>query len=222
MCGYSCRNWHRSFVGGAAGFGGFKYRVEINNGLVTVKKKALQTQEQMKLAASSAMDKTKSKIVVIVDGVKQRGVAAGKFTRARAGGFAKLPEQAMASDKFKVTAASGAAGAIVGGGTGAVVGTTAGAAVGLIPALFTFGLSIPFCAVVGGCVGTASGSATGAAGGSAIGYGGYMYKKEIRSGADTVATKLKDQTACAKKTAWSSAAKVSDSIKFYSGTGGTA
>jgi hypothetical protein len=208
--------------GGAAGFGGYRYRVEIKNGLVTIHKKALVSHAQAKLAVCQAVDKTKSKVIVIVDGVKQRSLAAGKFTKTRAGEFAAKTQQVVASEKFKVTAATATAGAVVCGGTGAVIGTTAGAALGMIPALFTFGLSIPVCAVVGGCMGTMSGTATGAAGGGAIGYGGFTYKKEIKSGAETVVATVKEQTACAKSKVCLSAAKVTESIKFYSGTGGTA
>merc|ERR1711881_458975 len=68
--------------GGVAGFGGYKYRVEIKNGLVTIQKKALETHGQTKVVAGRAMDRTKANVVVLVDGVKQRGLAAGKFTKA--------------------------------------------------------------------------------------------------------------------------------------------
>jgi len=211
-----------ALVGGGAGFGGYKYRVQIKNGIVTIQKKASETHGQTKVAAGRAISSTKANVVVLVDSVKQRGLAAGKFTKVRAGEFAAKTQQVVSSDKFKVTAASATAGAVAGGGAGAVVGTTAGAALGLIPALFTFGLSIPVFAVVGGCIGTASGTATGAAGGGAIGYGGYTYKKEIRAGAKTVVTTVNDNTQLAKNKLQFSAAKVSESIKFYSGTGGTA
>merc|ERR1711874_602781 len=54
---------------------------------------------------------------------------------------------------------------------------------GVVPALFTFGLSIPVFAVVGGgaglCVGTAVGGATGSVGGGAVGYGVYGKRAEI-------------------------------------------
>lgn len=128
----------------------------------------------------------------------------------------------MASDKFKVTAATTTAGAAAGGGAGAIIGTTAGAALGLIPALFTFGLSLPVGAVVGGCVGTAAGTTAGAAGGGAIGYGGYTYKKEIRSGVETLVAKVKEQTASAKSNVSASIAKAGDSIKSYRTTKATA
>merc|ERR1712048_818306 len=79
----------------------------------------------------------------------------------------------------------------MGGGAGGAVGLTTGAVaggvVGLLPALFTFGLSIPVFAIVGGgaglCVGTAVGSTTGAVGGGATGYGIYGKRSEIAEGA---------------------------------------
>ena len=47
----------------------------------------------------------------------------------------------------------------IGGGIGTVIGATIGAALGVIPALFTFGLSIPVFAAVGGGTGLVMGSA---------------------------------------------------------------
>merc|ERR1719436_1721799 len=61
----------------------------------------------------------------------------------------------IASNKaVQVTAASAAGGAVTlgtaGGITGLATGGTLGAAIGLVPALFTFGLSIPIGAATGG------------------------------------------------------------------------
>mmetsp|Transcript_46437 Transcript_46437/g.83851 ORF Transcript_46437/g.83851 Transcript_46437/m.83851 type:complete len:80 (-) Transcript_46437:28-267(-) len=59
-----------------------------------------------------------------------------------------------------------------------------GAAVGIVPAVFTFGLSIPVGAMLGGgagCVtGAATGAGTGLAAGTAVGYGGYAYRSELK------------------------------------------
>merc|ERR1712048_911658 len=79
----------------------------------------------------------------------------------------------------------------MGGGAGGAVGLTTGAiaggVVGILPALFTFGLSIPVFAVVGGgaglCVGTAVGGTAGTVGGGAVGYGVYGKRSEIAEGA---------------------------------------
>eukprot|EP00929_Paragymnodinium_shiwhaense_P085224 TRINITY_DN45657_c0_g1_i1.p1 TRINITY_DN45657_c0_g1~~TRINITY_DN45657_c0_g1_i1.p1 ORF type:complete len:472 (+),score=89.73 TRINITY_DN45657_c0_g1_i1:122-1537(+) len=74
-----------------------------------------------------------------------------------------------------VTALGGAA--AVGTGTGALgfaCGGIMGAAVGVVPALFTFGLSIPIGAAIGSgmglCLGATTGGAVGGLGGGATGY----------------------------------------------------
>mmetsp|Transcript_7788 Transcript_7788/g.13821 ORF Transcript_7788/g.13821 Transcript_7788/m.13821 type:complete len:417 (+) Transcript_7788:53-1303(+) len=74
---------------------------------------------------------------------------------------------------FRTKAISGALGASVGGVTGATVGTAVGGAlgavVGLVPAVFTFGLSVPIGAALGSglglTTGTVLGGGTGAFGG---------------------------------------------------------
>merc|ERR1712039_958984 len=61
-----------------------------------------------------------------------------------------------------------------GGATGLVAGGAAGAALGVVPAIFTFGLSIPIGAAIGsgagGVVGTTVGGVCGLVGGGTIGY----------------------------------------------------
>lgn len=85
---------------------------------------------------------------------------------------------AAANPRHRAGACGAAGGAVVLGGTGGAAGLTVGGALGAlcgaVPALFTFGLSIPAGAVLGGgaglCVGTAVGGATGIAVGAAAGY----------------------------------------------------
>jgi hypothetical protein len=199
--------------GGLAGFTGYKYRVEINNGLVTIKKKASDVHSETKNRAGRALAASKAKVVVLVNGVKQKSLTTFRSTKARAGELA-------ANQKVQVTAASATAGAVAGGGTGAIVGTTAGAALGLPLALFTFGLSIPVGGMIGCAVGTVSGGVTGATAGGVAGYGGYTYKKEIRTGAEALLAKVKTTTESAGNSVRYSAAKMGASIKC--GTGGTA
>merc|ERR1711971_1479405 len=78
------------------------------------------------------------------------------------------------------------------GTTGALVG----GAVGIVPALFTFGLSIPIGAMIGGgaglCVGAVGGSSAGAVTGGAVGYGAYSKRAEIGN-AKTQAEKKADE-----------------------------
>merc|ERR1712232_1485459 len=96
----------------------------------------------------------------------------------------------------------GAGGAVVGGTTGGAVGTVAGAGtgalIGLPAALFTFGLSIPVCATIGGGVGCAAGATTGAAAGGVVGgsagYNGHKYRKEIAGGASKAWGRLQNGT----------------------------
>merc|ERR1712203_249538 len=94
----------------------------------------------------------------------------------------------------QVTAASAIVGAgtfgAVGGGVGLVGGGAVGAAVGVPAAIFTFGLSIPFCAtvgaVVGGGTGATVGGTTGLVTGGAAGYQVYAHKEGIKDGAANV------------------------------------
>eukprot|EP00930_Biecheleria_cincta_P074014 TRINITY_DN61250_c0_g1_i1.p1 TRINITY_DN61250_c0_g1~~TRINITY_DN61250_c0_g1_i1.p1 ORF type:complete len:356 (-),score=64.38 TRINITY_DN61250_c0_g1_i1:444-1391(-) len=67
--------------------------------------------------------------------------------------------------KMQVTGAAGVSGAVVlgtaAGTTGLLCGSLLGAACGVVPAFFTFGLSIPLGAVVGGGMGLTAGTVCG-------------------------------------------------------------
>jgi hypothetical protein len=99
--------------------------------------------------------------------------------------------QTASDPHVQVTAAAAVAGGAslgtAGGAVGATLGGVVGAAVGVVPALFTFGLSIPVFgavgAAVGGGAGATVGGTTGLVGGGAAGYYGYAHKDEIRQGA---------------------------------------
>merc|ERR1712190_628396 len=113
----------------------------------------------------------------------------------------KAKTMEIASNKtVQVTAASAAGGAVTlgtaGGVTGLATGGTLGAAIGLVPALFTFGLSIPIGAAIGGgcglVAGTAVGGTTGLVGGGAVGYGAFTKRDEIKTGLAAAKTKVID------------------------------
>jgi hypothetical protein len=134
-----------------------------------------------------------------------RAVASGSKTYARAEFDALRSNgvKAFALQKFaqiktiaskpnvKVTALSAASGAVtIGGGAGLMgmaTGAGIGAAVGVVPAIFTFGLSIPVGAFMGGafglCAGTAVGGSVGLVGGGAVGHYGYEHRDEIKGAA---------------------------------------
>lgn len=105
-------------------------------------------------------------------------------TRASADYTQKCAQAFVSSRCTQVTVASAAVGAAAlgtaGATGGALAGGAAGMAIGLVPALFTFGLSIPVGAVIGGgiglCGGAATGGCAGLAGGASLGYGGYKLR----------------------------------------------
>merc|ERR1719230_2263710 len=101
------------------------------------------------------------------------------LTQAKVAKLAEKPVALARDSKFQCTTAGAAAGTLVGGATGGGTGTIIGAAVGVVPALFTFGLSIPVGAAIGGGIGLCAGGSVGAVGGGAAGYGGYTWRKEI-------------------------------------------
>merc|ERR1712046_374223 len=80
-----------------------------------------------------------------------------------------------------------------GGLMGLTAGAGVGAAVGVVPAIFTFGLSIPVGAFIGGtfglCAGTVVGGSAGLVGGGAAGYYGYERRDEINGVAECVMKK---------------------------------
>lgn len=111
--------------------------------------------------------------------------ASGADTRMST--VAEAASNMVADKRVQVTAASAAGGAVVagvgGGAVGLASGGAIGAAVGIVPAFFTFGLSIPVGAALGAAtglgVGTAVGGTAGLVGGGAAGYGAYGYKEQI-------------------------------------------
>lgn len=123
-------------------------------------------------------------------------------TQENARAVAKVAGSMTANPKIQVTAASAATGAVLVGAGGATVGVVSGsvvgAAVGFVPALFTFGLSIPICAFAGASVGLVSGAAVGSSagfvGGGAVGYGVYTNKNGIRSFTSTFIQRMRRST----------------------------
>merc|ERR1712087_193431 len=85
--------------------------------------------------------------------------------------------QVVSDKEVQATAKVAAGGAVVvgtgGAATGFVAGGVIGAAVGVVPAIFTFGLSIPVMAMVGSGIGVSAGSAVGGTTGAVAGAGGY-------------------------------------------------
>lgn len=146
-----------------------------------------------------------------------RAISAHHLAKGHAIKLGQNAHDLIVHPKFQVTSASAAGGAAVGGAGGGAAGFVAGgaigAAVGVLPALFTFGLSIPIGAAIGGgaglCVGSATGATAGAVGGGATGYNVHTYRNEIRSGANSAWTSANSFASVAKaKVVGTFAAKV--------------
>lgn len=119
----------------------------------------------------------------------QRGhLRRGRRLVLQAKGLAKDP-------RLRTVAMSGTGGAVVLGALGAQVGLVAGMAAGALAgaplAFFTFFLSIPTFAAVGGgvgaCAGAVAGAGTGLVGGSAVGGLGFAYRSELKVLASDIA-----------------------------------
>jgi len=195
----------------------YAYRTEIRDGMLYVKTKVVDGATNVCSAAGAASQK-------FADSAKEKAFVALDYTKNKAT-FAKTKAIAVGKNPvFQVTSASATAGGVMGGAIGGTVGIVGGAAIGLVPALFTFGLSIPVGAAVGFSTGAIAGSTTGAVSGGALGYGGITYRKEINDGARGVWGQVCTSADYVKTKAADSVVQVKESVKSLvgGGTGGTA
>merc|ERR1712070_1298751 len=141
-----------------------------------------------------------------------------------------IKEKATKLERKHVVIGSAGAGAVAGGaaggGAGVLTGGAVGALVGVVPALFTFGLSIPVCAVIGGAIGGGAGATAGGTGGAvaggAAGYTGHKYRKEIGSGARGLKNTVSSSAGSIKVKAHERTAQAREHISaMFGGTGGT-
>eukprot|EP00929_Paragymnodinium_shiwhaense_P020426 TRINITY_DN13625_c0_g1_i1.p1 TRINITY_DN13625_c0_g1~~TRINITY_DN13625_c0_g1_i1.p1 ORF type:complete len:407 (+),score=80.71 TRINITY_DN13625_c0_g1_i1:136-1356(+) len=163
----------------------------------------------------------------------QRPRCMAKFALVHAAAGSGKARAALSDAKVQATAVSAAGGAVAmglsGGATGFVAGGSVGTAVGLVPALFTFGLSVPFCAAFGSglgvCIGTTMGASFGAVSGGAAGYSIYVRRDELKSGSSRAWERVSDCTCYVKTKAHASASYVTDHLRLGllagGGTGGT-
>merc|ERR1719291_189016 len=135
----------------------------------------------IKLAAE-----TQVKIETVKDHLCSRAVAVAKGVKNAAN---DRSVQATAAGSIGGSAALAASG----GATGLATGSMVGAACGLVPAVFTFGLSIPIGAAIGGSTGFIAGSVAGGAvgvvGGGVAGRTAHKHQEQIGDGLAAVASK---------------------------------
>jgi len=174
-------------AGGAAGHGAYLYRAQLKDGAMKVRMITTDKANKFTVSITTTATSTRKQIMERALATKLKLTTLSSTTSTKT-------KQLVKNQRVQVTAASAAGGAAVGGVGGGAVGVGAGALVGLPAALFTFGLSIPVCATVGGAVGATAGATTGAAAGGAAGYNGHKYKKEISDGARSIFGKAKART----------------------------
>jgi hypothetical protein len=182
--------------GGLAGHAGYKYRVEIKDGLVYIQTTAVDSAKDAKIKITGAVNGTMIKVKTLSSKAQEEAMKLVTLTKDKIGKVMEKPIAIAREPKVQVTTAGAAAGTVAGGAMGGGAGVLVGAAVGVVPAIFTFGLSIPITAVIGGSVGLVAGSGVGAVSGGAVGFAGYSYRKELKESKDKarefVSVKVKD------------------------------
>jgi len=178
-------------TGGTVGYTIFTWRKELREFVNKVVDKFKQAKNASLAGVMSAFAATKARLVAARLSTLAQIQSAISITKTKVSVLTASSKQVAQDPKAQATAAGATVGGVALGGAGGVAGlatgVVAGGFVGIVPALFTFGLSIPVCAFVGGgaglFVGTAVGSTTGAVGGGAVGYGAYSKRAEIAEGA---------------------------------------
>jgi len=206
--------------GSIVGYGGHRYRKEIGAGVLTIKKSANGGVRSVKIFVHDRNQAAKA------HAAKQIEFARVKMSN----GVDVIKQKAGKLERKHIVAGGAGAGALTGGaaggGAGVVAGGAIGAAVGVVPAIFTFGLSIPVCAVIGGAIGGGVGVTAGGTGGAVVGgaagYGGHKYRKEIASGASGLKLSVSSSAGSIKLKAHERAAQAREHISaMLGGTGGT-
>jgi len=225
-------------LGGTAGYGAYTRRAEISSFIKKLRAKAVAGFGKVQVVAADAkakvaqkIDDAKVKAVDTLTLVKGFALSHTAAARERATGMArttKVKTLEIVSDKtVQVTAASATGGAAIlgtgGAAAGFATGGAIGAAVGVVPALFTFGLSIPVFAAIGsGCglaTGAVVGGTTGLVGGGATGYGVYTKRDAIGSTVTNTLSKVDSAAKLVKEKASTSADYVRN--RLGGATGGT-
>jgi len=204
MCGGVAGLLVGSTAGGAGGFCLYKYRVQIKDGFVQVKVKAHTFAADgygkakgaalsAKLAIQNKATQAREKAEVTI-ALEKTGAAAA-LAKAKAGEVFTM----TTSTRTGVSSAMAVLGGTVGTTAGGICGALAGGAFGVVPAVFTFGLSIPVGAGIGLMAGATTGGGAGVVGGGAIGFAGFTYRDEIKRSAEYLRRKSMDSAEQVKK-----------------------
>merc|ERR1719343_1789687 len=171
--------------------------------------KAVVKKERVKLVVLSCVESMKKKASIV------SRQATSKVSELRTGA-----KKAVSEPSLQVATASAVGASMVLGTAGLATGASVGAAVGLVPAIFTFGLSIPVGAAIGGSIGATTGGTVGFGTGGVLGYGIYTKRKEIKDAAGSVKVFVKTKAQEATRAATSAVNTVK--TKLSGSTGSTA
>jgi len=223
----------------AAKAGAVKYTselyIKIKDGFIYVQGRFGEVLLSTKVRLEDVASIVKARALVVYAQAQSQILAMTSSAKTKAIAIDKRVRSSVSNKGNQVTAASAVGGAAAlgasGGASGLFAGGAIGAACGVVPAIFTFGLSIPIGAALGGatglCVGTVTGGAVGLVGGGVAGRSSYNHKDEIKSGVACALTKAngyKDIMA-EKASGYKDyvAEKTGDvKARIISGTGGTA
>jgi hypothetical protein len=194
---------------GVAGHAGYKHRVQIKDGCVYIHTTAVDTAKEAQIKITGVVNGTLVRVRTLTSRSQDEAMKLVTFTKDKLCQVTKKPIAFAREPKVQMTTVEAAAGTVAGGVMGGSAGVLAGAAVGLVPALFTFGLSIPVGAAIGGSVGLFTGGSVGAVGGGAAGFAGYTYRKELKESKEKTCDYVNKQVKGLKD-------------RLSSGTGGTA
>jgi len=158
-------------------------------------------------AIKASATQTKDEAIVAPSDLKEKGNETKEKAKAKAAvALRDMKTQANETkDKtivlvrdphFQMCTITTAGGAItpgsIGGAFGLASGVAVGSAAGLVPALLTFGLSIPAGGVIGGSIGLCTVTLVGGTSGGIGGFTTYKYRVQIKDGLVTVQVKAKD------------------------------
>jgi len=169
---------------GVAGHAGYKHRVQIKDGVIYIQTTAVDIAEDAQIKITGVVNGTLIKVRTLTSRSQAEAMKLVTLTKDKFGEVTKKPIAFAREPKVQMTTVGAAAGTVAGGVMGGGTGVLVGGAVGLVPALFTFGLSIPVTAAIGGGVGLFAGSSVGAVGGGAACFAGYTYRKVLRESKD--------------------------------------
>jgi len=187
-------------AGGCTSYIAYRFHAEIRDGVLyvttSVSKGASYTKDKVTVTAMKVRSAAQTTICDATADSKRCACNAvstvadySKKTASNVGkSLIKAKETAVAAaldTECQKTAGCAVGGAVVfgaaGGAAGTVTGAAVGIAVGVVPALFTFGLSVPVGAMIGGGLGMTVGGATGSTAGFAACGASFAYRREISS-----------------------------------------